>query len=132
MKKNILLGTIMLLVALASFTSCQEERTTYSGSQYIMFADTLSVLGVEDKDEYFDIYISGTRPMSKDQTLAVEVIEQESSAIYNHHPGKHLGKLARAASNPLQLLLHAGDCISTGVNKRGSEYKFSCFRPDHN
>ena len=85
MKKNILLGTIMLLVALASFTSCQEERTTYSGSQYIMFADTLSVLGVEDKDEYFDIYISGTRPMSKDQTLAVEVIEQESSAIEGVH-----------------------------------------------
>ena len=61
-----------------------------------------------------------------------ELTEQESSAIYNHHPGKHLGKLARAASNPLQLLLHAGDCISTGVNKRGSEYKFSCLRPGHN
>ena len=85
MKKNILLGIVMSLVMLTIFTSCQEERITYRGSQYIMFADTLSVLGVEDKDEYFDIYISSTKPMSKDQALAVEVVEQESSAIEGVH-----------------------------------------------
>ena len=59
MKKNILFATIMSLVMLAGLTSCQEERTVYSGPQYIMFADTLSVLGVEDNGEYADIYISG-------------------------------------------------------------------------
>jgi hypothetical protein len=50
-----------------------------------MFADTLSVLGVENSEDYFDVYISATRPMDKDLTLAVEVIEQESSAIEGVH-----------------------------------------------
>lgn len=85
MNKKILLSSVMSLVMLAGFTSCEEERTVYSGSQYIMFSDTLTVLGVEDKEEYFDIHISGTKPMSKDQTLAVEVIEQGSSAIEGVH-----------------------------------------------
>ena len=85
MNKKILLSFAMSLVMLVSFTSCEEERVVYSGPQYIMFSDTLSVLGVLDNEEYFDIYISGTKPMSKDQTLAVEVIEQESSAIEGVH-----------------------------------------------
>ena len=75
----------MSLVLLAGFTSCQEERVVYNGPQYIIFSDTLSVIGVEENGEYADIYISSTMPMAKDRTLAVEVIEQESSAIEGVH-----------------------------------------------
>ena len=85
MSKKILFSAIVSLISLACFTSCEEERTVYSGQQYIMFADTLSVIGVEDNGEYADIYISATKAMDKDQTLAVEVIEQESSAIEGVH-----------------------------------------------
>ena len=85
MNKKILFSTIMSLGLLVGFTSCQEERTVYSGPQYIMFADTLSVLGVEDNGEYADIYISATQSVDKDLTLAVEVIEEESSAIEGVH-----------------------------------------------
>ncbi len=85
MKKNILLGTILTFALLVGITGCEEEHTVYSGKQYIMFADTLSVLGVENNNEYFDVYISSTKAMDKDQTLAVEVIEQESSAIEGRH-----------------------------------------------
>ncbi len=85
MNKKILMSTIMLLVLLSGFTSCQEERVVYDGPQYIMFSDTLSVVGVEEKGEYADIYISSTMPMDKDRTLAVEVLEQESSAIEGVH-----------------------------------------------
>ena len=85
MNKKILTSTIMSLVLLAGFTSCQEERVVYNGPQYIMFSDTLSVIGVEEKGDYADIYISSTMPMDKDRTLAVEVIEQESSAIEGVH-----------------------------------------------
>lgn len=49
MKKNILLGTILTFALLVGITGCEEEHTVYSGKQYIMFADTLSVLGVEDR-----------------------------------------------------------------------------------
>ena len=85
MNRKILFSAVVLLVSLIGFTSCEEERTVYSGSQYIMFADTLSVIGVEDNGEYADIYISATRAIDKDLTLAVEVIEQESSAIEGVH-----------------------------------------------
>lgn len=85
MSKRILFSIIVSLALLASITSCDEERTVYDGPQYIMFADTLSVLGVENSEDYFDVFISATRPMDKDLTLAVEVIEQESSAIEGVH-----------------------------------------------
>lgn len=85
MNKKILFSTIISLGLLVAFTSCEEERIVYSGPQYIMFADTLSVLGVENNGEYADVYISATKAMEKDQTLAVEVIEQESSAIEGVH-----------------------------------------------
>ena len=85
MKNKILLSAIMSFVLLAGITSCDEERTVYDGPQYIMFADTLSVLGVENSEDYFDVYISATLAMDKDLTLAVEVIEQESSAIEGVH-----------------------------------------------
>jgi len=83
MNKNILLGAILSLALFASFTSCEEERTVYNGPQYIMFADTLSVLGVENSEEYFDIRIAATKAVEKDYTLAVEVID--SSAVEGVH-----------------------------------------------
>ena len=55
----------------------------------------------------------------------VELTPQESSAIYSHHPGSDPRKLASALGNPLQVLLHAGDCRSTGLDKNGRNYIFS-------
>ena len=71
MKKNILLGTILLVGLLVGFTSCEEERTLYNGGEYIMFADTLTVLGVENNTEVFDVAIAATTVSDKDRTVAV-------------------------------------------------------------
>lgn len=71
------------------------------------------------------------RGMHPSRSLAIlkkcgfELTPQESGAIYNHHPGSDPRKLAAALGNPLQILLHAGDCRSTGIDKRGSNYRFS-------
>ena len=54
-----------------------------------------------------------------------ELTPQERGAICNHHPGKDPRKLAAALGNPLQILLHAGDCRSTGIDKDGSTYRFT-------
>lgn len=54
-----------------------------------------------------------------------ELTPQESSAIYSHHPGSDPRKLAAALGNPLQALLHIGDCRSTGLDKNGRSYRFS-------
>ena len=85
MKKNILLGTVMSLVVLVGFTSCEEERTLYSGAEYIMFADTLSVLGVENDGDEFEIAIAATTVSDRDRTVAVEVLDKYSNAIEGKH-----------------------------------------------
>lgn len=54
-----------------------------------------------------------------------QLTPQEYNAIYNHHPGKNLHKLSSAVGNPLQMLLHAGDCTSTGIDKSGRVFDFS-------
>lgn len=85
MNKNILLGLIASFAMLATFTSCNEEYTLYQGDEYIMFADTLTVLGVENSDEVFDITIAATTVSDKDRTVAVEVIDKHSNAIEGIH-----------------------------------------------
>lgn len=85
MNKKIFLGMVASLVMLAGLTSCEEQRTVYDGPLYIMFADTLSVLGVENNEEVFDIHIAATQASDKDRTLAVEVVDKESSAIEGVH-----------------------------------------------
>ena len=85
MKKNILLGIVMPFALLAAFTSCKEEHITYQGAEYIMFADTLTILGVENSEEVFDITIAATTASDQDRTMAVEVIDKESSAIEGVH-----------------------------------------------
>ena len=85
MNKNILLSIAASLVLLATFTSCDEERTLYAGPEYIMFADTLTVLGVENSDEVFDIAIAATTISDKDRTIAVEIVDKHSNAIEGIH-----------------------------------------------
>ncbi len=85
MKKNILLGAILLVGLLVGFTSCEEERTLYNGGEYIMFADTLTVLGVENNTEVFDVAIAATTVSDKDRTVAVEVVDKYSNAIEGVH-----------------------------------------------
>ena len=85
MNKKILLGVIASIVMLATITSCDEERALYSGPEYIMFADTLTVLGVENNEEIFDISIAATTVSNQDRTVAVEVIDKYSNAIEGMH-----------------------------------------------
>ena len=85
MKKNILLGIVASFAMLATFTGCHEEYTLYQGNEYIMFADTLTVLGVENSEEIFDIAIAATTVSDKDRTVAVEVIDKYSNAIEGLH-----------------------------------------------
>lgn len=75
----------LVFALLLALVGCDEERTTYTGPNYIMFSDTLYVLPVQDNVEYFDIPVSATRTSSKDRTLAVEVIDKKSNAIEGVH-----------------------------------------------
>ena len=85
MNKKIALAIAASIVTLTTFTSCDEERTLYSGPEYIMFADTLTVLGVENSEEIFDIAITATTVSDQDRTVAVEVVDKHSNAIEGVH-----------------------------------------------
>ena len=50
-----------------------------------MFADTLTVLGVENSEEVFDIAIAATTVSDKDRTVAVEIVDKHSNAIEGMH-----------------------------------------------
>lgn len=82
-KTQILLFAVFAL--LLTVTGCNEERTTYSGPNYIMFSDSLYVLPVQNNDDYFDIPVSATQPCDYDRTLAVEIIDKSSNAIEGVH-----------------------------------------------
>ncbi len=85
MNKKIALAIAASIVMLTTFTSCDEERTIYKGPEYIMFADTLTVLGVENSEEIFDIAIAATAVSDQDRTVAVEVVDKHSNAIEGIH-----------------------------------------------
>ena len=85
MNKKIALAIAASIVMLTTFTSCDEERTLYKGPEYIMFADTLTVLGVENSEEIFDIAIAATVVSDQDRTVAVEVVDKHSNAIEGIH-----------------------------------------------
>ncbi|MBQ2878705.1 MAG: DUF4984 domain-containing protein, partial [Bacteroidaceae bacterium] len=57
--KNI--SVILCVVASVMLTvSCDEEYTTYSGPNYIMFSDTSYVFPVQNNEDYFEIPVAAT------------------------------------------------------------------------
>ncbi|MBQ8501453.1 MAG: DUF4984 domain-containing protein [Bacteroides sp.] len=86
MKKIIFGASIACALLLSvSVAGCDKEYITYTGPDYIMFSDTLSVLPVQNNEEYFDIPVSATRAAGVDRTLAVEIVDKESNAIEGKH-----------------------------------------------
>lgn len=82
--KNI--SVILCVVASVMLTvSCDEEYTTYSGPNYIMFSDTSYVFPVQNNEDYFEIPVAATNACGYDRTLAVEVDVTKSNAIEGLH-----------------------------------------------
>ena len=78
--------TAMLALLLLTISSCGDaDRQTYEGPNYILFSDTLTVLGVQNNEEVFDIPVAATQACNYDRTLAVEVIDKKSNAIEGKH-----------------------------------------------
>ena len=53
--KKIFIGLSAIFAFAFGFTGCDTDYVTYSGPDYIMFSDTLTVLPVQNNEEYFDI-----------------------------------------------------------------------------
>ena len=73
------------IAMLLSLASCSENYTTYTGPNYMLFSDTLYEFPVQNSTDYFNIPIVATSACNYDRTVAVEIDERGSNAIYGKH-----------------------------------------------
>ena len=109
---SILKGILVAFGALLLTTmmSCEFERPTYDGPNYIMFSAERHDLGVMDSEEWFEIPITATRTADYDRNVGIEIIPARSSAIYGMHytiesttvtiPAGELNAMLRIKGNP--------------------------------
>lgn len=83
--KRLIIGIIILLGAVGVLSSCDEQYTTYDGPAYVMFSDTLSICPALQDERTFAVNIASTRACDYDRTYAVEIMAQQSTAVYNRH-----------------------------------------------
>lgn len=88
----------MTLCALAALScvACEEEYTTYSDAEYVMFADTMSINMVLPDQEYFSVAVASTVACKYDRTFGVEIVDEGSNAI----EGKHFRLLSNSVTIP--------------------------------
>ncbi|MGL4292242.1 MAG: DUF4984 domain-containing protein [Bacteroidales bacterium] len=86
MKKQNLYPLVLLILFMAAFTGCQEEKTLFSGNDYVMFSDTLHYMPVtENVEKTFKVHISTTNASKEDRIFAVELVMNKSNAIEGYH-----------------------------------------------
>ena len=90
------LAAFVALVFAVAVTSCDEEYTTYSDAEYVMFADTLSTNMVLADTEYFTVPVASTIACGYDRTFGIEIIDKGSNAI----EGKHYRLLSNSVTIP--------------------------------
>lgn len=83
--KRIFTRVTVIMLFVVTLIACDEEYTTYSGSNYIMFSDTMFVLPVQNSEEVFEIPVAATRSCNYDRTVAVEIVDASSNAIEGRH-----------------------------------------------
>lgn len=83
--KQLLTAVIAIATLTATLVGCETEYTTYSGPEYIMFSDSLSVLAIQNNDDVFDITIGSTTVCNHDRVMGVEILENKSNAIEGYH-----------------------------------------------
>ncbi len=83
--KRIIKISFAALLAVAAFTACKEEYTTYNDAEYIMFADTASVNMVLADQDWFNVPVVATTKTSYDRTFGVEIVDKGSNAIEGYH-----------------------------------------------
>ena len=79
--------TFIFATGLCAFlaTGCQEEYTTYSDAEYVMFSDSVSLNMVLENQDYFTVPVASTTACDYDRTFGVEIVDQGSTAIEGVH-----------------------------------------------
>ena len=81
--KRLITGIVTLTTLAVGFWGCNDlSRTTYSGSDYVMFSDTLSMYPVQDSEKWFEIPVVATNICDYDRSFirsSLTVLNQFSS-----------------------------------------------------
>lgn len=84
--KRLFIGIGVAIAVVASLSGCGDAaKTTYSGPEYVLFADTMSLFPVQNSQDYFTVPVASTVACDYDRTFGVEVDEKASNAIENKH-----------------------------------------------
>ena len=83
--KNLFIGCMAAVAAVAGLSGCDEKRVSYSGPDYLMFSDTIYNYPVQESGETFKVPVSATVKSDRDRTFAVEVIDSKSNAVEGKH-----------------------------------------------
>ena len=76
---------LWMFLAAASMWSCQEQHTTYSDVEYVMFADSVSVNMVQIDAATIEVPVASTVACDYDRNFAVEVVDSKTRAIEGRH-----------------------------------------------
>ncbi|MBQ6690907.1 MAG: DUF4984 domain-containing protein [Rikenellaceae bacterium] len=79
------LSVAVVAMATLLITSCDEEYVTYTGPEYVMFADSISTNMVMADGEAFAVAVASTVKCDYDRTFGVEVVDKGSNAIEGVH-----------------------------------------------
>ena len=60
-------GTLAALAAIG-FTACDSDQISYDGPDYVMFADSLQSVAIQDDETYHDIPVVATNTCDHDRT----------------------------------------------------------------
>ena len=79
--KKIFINALLAIVVASVAVGCDEQYTTYSGPEYVMFADSVSTNMILADVEYFSVPVASTVACDYDRTFGVEVVDKGSNAI---------------------------------------------------
>ncbi len=83
MKK--LIYILFACVAVLSAAGCQQQYTVYNDAEYISFTDTVSTNIVLADGGFFNVPVTSTVVRDYDRTIAVEIVDEGSTAIEGVH-----------------------------------------------
>ncbi|MBR2628235.1 MAG: DUF4984 domain-containing protein [Alistipes sp.] len=83
--KKIFINALLAIVVASVAVGCDEQYTTYSGPEYVMFADSVSTNMILADVEYFSVPVASTVACDYDRTFGVEVVDKGSNAIEGLH-----------------------------------------------
>ena len=107
MKKRIM-QCMAVAVAVFALFSCEQDKPTYAGKNYLMFSDTIYYYPVQENNEVFQVPVSATKATDYDRTFGIEIIDKESNAI----EGKHYNLISNTVT------IKAGE-MSASVDVKG-------------